>query len=1481
MAPSAPPLDVDIEGQNDDTLDAVELSNVRDLDLGRLASLTRTLSVRSASQAHVGLDEEDFKLERVLRTRLRAEAQDGIKPRAFGVAFSDLTVIGEDMGATQLTTIGEILMAPFRFSEKFRSGRGRKYRNLIQHFNGVVRKGEMLLVLGRPGAGCSTLLRTIAGEVGGYKSVEGMLSYDGVDQKTMKQKFKGDVLYSSEVDEHFPTLNVDQTLSFAADVKAPRVRAGGVSREEYVKDVRDILATVFGLTHTYHTPVGNDYIRGVSGGERKRVSLAEVMAGRANLVSWDNSTRGLDASTALEYTETLRAVTNLLENTAIVAIYQAGENIYKLFDKVTVIYSGRQVYFGPVDKGKEYFENMGYYCPPRQTTAEFLTSVTDPAGRFVKQGYEKTVPKTALEFEAYWQASPEFQECIREVEAYNSEVQGGETLKYLEESAKQERPKHSTSKNSPYTLSFFMQFKILLRRGFQRQKGDRAYLFTSVFASVVQSLIIGSLFYNISDTYAGVFSRGGVLFFSLLFFTLNSLAEMAIQYPQRAIVHKQKRFAFYHPAAEALAFMISTIPIKLVSMTVFCIVLYFLANLNRKAGQFFIFYLFVNLTSFTMNAFFQMISSFSPSLALANSVAGLFLMVIFIYAGYLIPRPLMKVWFGWLSRVNPLAFGFEALMGSEFHGRKMDCTSYLIPQGGAYDDISTDYKVCAGTGSQPTLSYIYGDNYITDSFEYKFTHVWRNFGIIIGFMFFFIAMYMLGTEWSRLSGNEADVLIFRRGHVPVDTEAIALQKQKDAEKARQDALAGPEGESSSSSTSDEKANPEYDAIGKVPSRVNSSLRMSEIFSWQHVNYNVILDDGEDRRLLCDVQGYTKPGTLTALMGESGAGKTTLLNTLAQRINVGVITGDMFVDGKPLNSGFKRRTGYVQQQDLHVAESTVREALRFAALLRQPNNVPVSEKYEYVETVIEMLGMESYAEAVVGRPGQGLNVEQRKKLSIGVELASRPSLLLFLDEPTSGLDSQSAWAIVQLLRRLANAGQSILCTIHQPSATLFEQFDKLLLLRKGGQTVYFGDIGENSSTLINYFETQGAPKCGEDENPAEYILNCIGAGATASTDRNWYDVWVASPNFEQVTREVNELHAELSQLPARTLGEEFTGRFAVPWTTQVRAVCIRTYQQYWREPSYILAKFSLYIMAGLFVGFSFWDSKFTIAGVSNLLFGVFLSVIIGVPLMNQMQPRAIEIRELYEVREAASNTYHWSCMMIGLLVSEIPYNVTFATIFYNCYYWPIHYFRSTERAGYYYFVYILYTIFWTSLGLAITTFVPDAATANIATSLLVSMILSFSGIFQPFSSIPHFWKFMYRISPITYFVQSLLGNVLHDGEVTCKDTEFNIFSPPPSMTCYEYAQDYVDVAGGYINNPNATADCQFCKWSVADQYLELVSINFDQRWRNVGFICVYLLFNVTFIFAGFYVFRIAHWSMPKFGGKKEKKIEKKTEDEEST
>lgn len=191
--------------------------------------------------------------------------------------------------------------------------------------------------------------------------------------------------------------------------------------------------------------------------------------------------------------------------------------------------------------------------------------------------------------------------------------------------------------------------------------------------------------------------------------------------------------------------------------------------------------------------------------------------------------------------------------------------------------------------------------------------------------------------------------------------------------------------------------------------------------------------------------------------------------------------------RPLPKSFQRATGFAEQMDIHEPTATVRESLRFSALLRQPKEVPIQEKYDYCEKIIDLLEMRPIAGATVGSGGVGLNPEQRKRLTIAVELASKPELLLFLDEPTSGLDSLAAFNIVRFLRRLADAGQAILCTIHQPSAVLFEEFDDLLLLQSGGRVVYNGELGHDSNALIEYFESNGAKKCPPHVNPAEVRL----------------------------------------------------------------------------------------------------------------------------------------------------------------------------------------------------------------------------------------------------------------------------------------------------------------------------------------------------------------------------------------------------------
>lgn len=287
--------------------------------------------------------------------------------------------------------------------------------------------------------------------------------------------------------------------------------------------------------------------------------------------------------------------------------------------------------------------------------------------------------------------------------------------------------------------------------------------------------------------------------------------------------------------------------------------------------------------------------------------------------------------------------------------------------------------------------------------------------------------------------------------------------------------------------------------------------------------------------------------------------------------MGIVTGQMLVDGKLRDESFQRKTGYVQQQDLHVHTQTVREALNFSALLRQPARYTRQEKLDYVDTVISLLDMQEYSDAIIGVPGEGLNVEQRKRLTIGVELAARPQLLLFLDEPTSGLDSQTSWSICNLMQKLTNNGQAILCTIHQPSAMLFQRFDRLLLLSRG-KTIYFGDIGRNSRVLVDYFVRNGAPKCPVGVNPAEYMLEVIGAAPGAHTEIDWPQVWSQSREHENVQQELGRLAAEGDgRVGSGTHdGTEYNEFAATPYM-QYTQVTKRLFQQYWRSPGYIYSK----------------------------------------------------------------------------------------------------------------------------------------------------------------------------------------------------------------------------------------------------------------------------------------------------------------------
>lgn len=829
----------------------------RVLSRRRTNQSARSISTTADDPEHLEEQEEIDRLMSRMFGQSRQESSEEEKTRHLGVIFKNLTVKGMGVGAALQPTTGDTFLNPFRFIKSL-FAKGPKQaagkppvRTLIDDFSGCVKPGEMLLVLGRPGAGCSTFLKVIGNQRFGFESIDGDVTYGGTPAHDMGKKYRSEVLYNPEEDLHYATLSVKNTLSFALKTRTPGKdsRKEGETRQDYIREFLRVVSKLFWIEHTMDTKVGNEFVRGVSGGEKKRVSIAEAMITKASVQAWDNSTKGLDASTALEYVQSLRSLTNMARVSTSVALYQAGESLYSLFDKVLLIDEGKCCYFGPADEASTYFKELGFVQPPRWTSADFLTSVTDEHERHIKEGWENRIPRSPEQFSETFFKSDRHRKNLEEIEEFQEE-----TRRQAEE---RRAAASKATKKKNYTISFPMQVMACTKRQFLVMIGDKQSLAGKWGGILFQALIVGSLFYNQPKTAAGVFTRGGVIFFMLLFNALLALAELTAAFGSRPILLKHKSFSFYRPSAYALAQTVVDIPMVLIQVAIFDIVVYFMSNLQRTPSQFFISLLFLFILTMTMYAFFRAIGALVGSLDVATRITGVAIQVLVVYTGYLIPPRKMHPWFSWLRWVNPVQYGFESLMANEFYNLEIECvTPYLVPQG---PGASPQYQTCALQGSTPGSTTVSGANYIQVAYSYSRAHLWRNFGFICAFFSFFVFLTALGMELQKPNKGGGSVTIYKRGQVPKSVKSAMEQGARpgDEEKGRRNgaAVGGYKDEGSSGEETEEKS-------------TKGVAKNDTIFTWQNVNYTIPYQGGE-RKLLQNVQGYVKPGKLTALMGASG------------------------------------------------------------------------------------------------------------------------------------------------------------------------------------------------------------------------------------------------------------------------------------------------------------------------------------------------------------------------------------------------------------------------------------------------------------------------------------------------------------------------------------------------------------------------------------------------------------------------------------
>ncbi|PYI02739.1 ABC transporter-like protein, partial [Aspergillus sclerotiicarbonarius CBS 121057] len=1372
--------------------------------------------------------------------------------RGLGVSLEHVTVLGNAQGHRHADDFGSILWnlakAPITLARRCVPSRRPEKREIIRDLTGVLFPGETLLVLGNPGAGCSTTLKVIASNFEGYREIQGNVQYAGLSSQQIDRDCRSEVVYNNEEDIHFPTLKVKHAMDFGLQLRRPARDPRIPSEKQFARAMTDRILTALGISHTKGTIVGNSFVRGVSGGERKRVSLAEVLTVNPAIACWDNPIRGLDSSSALDFLSTLKQMSKANGMVNAVSLYQASEAMYQsCFDKVLLLYEGRIIYLGPVSKACDYFVGLGFQPLHRQSTPEFLISVTSPYHQ------HSTCSSVDPDYLAErYRSSEIYSHVLEEVSQYRSQMCQSHVAEAFRSAVNNTVSKHRMFKaNEPSTIA--KQVRISTRRYFRLLWSDRNTFYTILALTIVNALVCGSAFYDAPRTSTGAFMRSCALYFPLVYLFLNSLTEVNKTIDARSILLKQHKLGYINPVSFVVTQAVCDLPSSFVLTVIFSCCYYFLVGFNKTASQFWIFILITFAHYGSVSAMFRMLGAWSPSTSVALLVMGAAIPIVTLYAGYAPPLPTQHRWGSWLRRVAPTPYALEALMSNEFYNIQLHCTeNELVPSGPGYGNL--EYQGCSLPGAEPGSVTSSGADYLSRYYEYSRDHLWRNFGIILAFWFLYTGLAALGLTIMTRETAQTSGPVFKRGVSASDN------------------LVCPDSGPTSGNSKDHDASFQSDGTLsdiEITESTGDSTALRSLFTFENITYTVKANN-KPKRLLNNVNGYVRVGQLTALMGASGAGKTTLLDTLSQRKSEGQVEGTMLMEGRPIHETFARSCGFFMQQDIHEPFTTVREALQFSAYLRQPAERSYTEKMQYVDHVIHLLELGPIADALIGEAGDGkLGVEERKRVTIGVELAARPSGLLFLDEPTSGLDSQAAYSIVSFLQRIAAEGIPVICTIHQPSGVIFEMFDHVLLLAPGGNTVYFGETGLNSQRLVEYFGRYGATIT-EGDNPAEFVISKIankGPGA-----RDWVQTWQDSAEATQLKSTITALKEMAMKNPLNDSACS-QGRFAQPLSKQIYAVTKRYWITVWRHGTYNFSRVFKAIWYELIISFTFFHEGTDLQSLQNRMLGVLLVTWIIPVNAADIQAVWFDRWAIFEGRER-NGIYDYKALLCALIAVEIPWNIMIYTLVFFCSFWTMGFTNTPVIAGFTYFMFLLLSLFGIGFCCLMATFFPNRTMAGYANSLLLLqqlfwvVLLIFSGLPIPHSAMNNFYRpWLFWTDPMRYFFGGTISTIMHQVPVQCKPRDYTQFIPPAGQTCSEYAGRFLASHAGYLVDPNATDICSYCKYSTGDDYLDTLNFGYRDRWRDWAVFLGFCLTNIVLVFIGTWFLRVKMRQLKTRFGKK--------------
>ncbi|KAL3530879.1 hypothetical protein ACH5RR_010201 [Cinchona calisaya] len=1322
------------------------------VDVRKLDRLNRELVVKRALATS---DQDNYKLLAAVKERLD---RVGIEVPKVEVRYENLNITANvQVGSRALPSLVNYTRDIFEhLLTKLKIFRAKRYTlSILNNVSGVVKPGRMTLLLGPPGSGKSTLLRALAGKLDKELKKSGNISYNGhkLDEFCVQRTSA----YISQTDSHIAELTVRETLDFAA-----RCQGASEGFSEYMKDLtrlekeRNIrpvpeidafmkASSIGGTKHSVSTEyylkilgldvcsdtlAGNDMLRGISGGQRKRVTTGEMVVGPRKTLFMDEISTGLDSSTTYQIVKCLRNFVHLMEGTILMALLQPAPETFDLFDDLIVLSEGYVVYQGPREKVVEFFESLGFRLPPRKGVADFLQEVTSRKDQA-----------------QYWSDDSKpyvFISVPKIAEAFQSSRYGHALVANLSVPYDKSNIHPSALSKTNYAVSRWELFETCFARELLLINRHRfLYVFRTCqvgFVGIVTSTMFLRTRVHPTDLMNGNLYLA-CLFFGLVHMMFNGFSELPIMVFRLPVFYKQ-RDNFFHPAwAWSVSSWILRVPYSVIEAVVWSCVVYYSVGFAPGPGRFFR-YMFLLFSVHQMAlGLFRMMAALSRDIIISNTFGSAALLVIFLLGGFILPKEMIKPWWVWAFWISPLSYGQRAISVNEFTAtRWMERTT---------SGNTTLGSMVLRSHSLPSAGYWY----------------WVGVGALLLYALLFnIVVTMALTFLNPIRKSQATIPQEAIQDNTVDVSVTIFES---------DAITGR-------------------GVGRRKGMILPFQPLTMTF--HNVNYFVdmpkeMTSQGipEKRlQLLSNVSGVFSPGVLTALVGSSGAGKTTLMDVLAGRKTGGYIEGDIRISGHPKQQQtFARISGYVEQNDIHSPQVTVFESLWFSSFLRLPKEVDKKQREEFVDEVMELVELDSLRHALVGLPGStGLSTEQRKRLTIAVELVANPSII-FMDEPTSGLDARAAAIVMRTVRNTVDTGRTVVCTIHQPSIEIFEAFDELLLMKRGGRVIYGGKLGEKSQTMIDYFQNiPGIPPIRDGYNPATWMLEI---STPAAEERIGGDFAVLYRTSEQY-REVEASIQRASVPPVGSQPLKFTSTFAQDAFSQFKICLWKQNLVYWRSPSYNAVRIFFTTMSALIIGTIFWDVGSKRDSIQNLfvVMGALYSsaMFLGVNNSSSVQP-VVSIERTVFYRERAAGLYAPFPYAAAQGLVEIPY-IALQTLIYGVItYFMIH-FERTVGKFLLYIVFMFFTfMYFTFYGMMAVGLTPNQHLAAVISSAFYSLWNLLSGFLVPKPRIPAWWLWYYYICPIAWTLRGIISSQLGD-------VETKIIGPGFEGS----VKEYIDVTFGY-------------------------------------------------------------------------------------